>query len=47
LRPFLLSPIQLTSKGKPYVAHTFSCCFFFKLQFCLFQYVKDLLKVKE
>ena len=23
------------------VAHTFSCCYFFNLQFCLYQYVKD------
>ena len=29
------------------VAHTFSCCYFFNLQFCLYQYVKDRCKVKS
>ncbi len=47
LAPFSTFSDSANHEGMRNVAHTFSCCFFFKLQFCLFQYVKDLLKVKR
>ena len=45
LAPFLTFSDTVHLKGERHVAHTFSCCFL-NLQFCLLQYVKELLKVK-